>query len=65
MAAGDEGIELLTGRPAAQVHGLVAERFADYAAKAKEAAGGPSEETPMATARGRAHHGAVRGRKGG
>lgn len=61
----DEGIELLTGRPAAEVHRLVAERIADYAEKAKEAAGGPSGETPMAAAGGRAHHGAVRGRKGG
>lgn len=61
----DEGIELLTGRRAAQVHGLVAERFADYAEKAKKAAAGPSGETPMAGAGPRAHHGAVRGRKGG
>ncbi len=61
----DEGIELLTGRPAAQVHGLVAERFADYAKKAKKAAAEPSGETPMAAAGPRAHHGAVRGRKGG
>ena len=61
----DEGIELLNGRPAAEVHRLVSERLAAYAERAKEAAGGRSAETPMATARGRGHHGPVRGPKGG
>ena len=56
----DEGIELLTGRPAAEVHRLVAERLADYAERAKEAAAGSPEETPMASGRG-----AVRRRRGG
>ena len=55
----DEGIELLTGRPAADVHRLVAERLADYSEKAKEAGGEPSAESPLA------HRGARRGRKGG
>ncbi len=56
----DEGIELLTGRPAAEVHRLVSERLAYYAERAKEAAAGSSEETPAASGRG-----AVRGRRGG
>ncbi|MBI4172456.1 MAG: AAA family ATPase [Actinobacteria bacterium] len=61
----DEGIELLTGRPAAEVHRLVSERLADYAERAKEAAGEWPAETPPVTARRRGRRGEGRGRKGG